>query len=220
MAVSPGPPAFAHASIPRSTSTGWQRRLPPSHGLEFSEFSLSAGLGNVYAPCRRYSPTTWAPRDTCYPCFDYEAYTVFIDGKQVISTTTSETKSHRFDDHTTFTVHFDDTRPHDLRVDYAHRATLFGAGLIMNWLPPAEALRKEAVAAAANADVVIAFAGLSSDLEGEQMSVAVDGFASGDRTRIALPKTQGALLDALYSTGKPVIVVLMNGSALAIPEAG
>jgi beta-glucosidase len=74
----------------------------------------------------------------------------------------------------------------------------------------------DAVAAAKQADVVIAVVGITSDLEGEEMDVAVPGFAGGDRTSLDLPKEEEDLLKAVKSTGKPLAVVLMNGSALAI----
>jgi beta-glucosidase len=73
-----------------------------------------------------------------------------------------------------------------------------------------------AVAAAKKSDVVIAVVGITSDLEGEEMNVQIEGFQSGDRTNLNLPKEEEALLEAVKATGKPLIVVLMNGSALAV----
>jgi beta-glucosidase len=79
-----------------------------------------------------------------------------------------------------------------------------------------EPLRTEAVTAAQQAVVVLAFVGLSPELEGEEMPVHVEGFSGGDRTDIQLPKAQEDLLKAIAATGKPLVVVLMNGSALAV----
>ncbi len=73
---------------------------------------------------------------------------------------------------------------------------------------------RDLAAGIANADVVIAVVGLTSDLEGEEMPVKVDGFAGGDRTSLALPADQIALLEQAKRTGKPLIVVAMNGSAI------
>ena len=73
-----------------------------------------------------------------------------------------------------------------------------------------------AIAAAKNADVVIAVLGISSELEGEEMQVSEPGFKGGDRTSIDLPKPEEDLLEALQATGKPVVLVLTNGSALAV----
>ena len=74
----------------------------------------------------------------------------------------------------------------------------------------------DAVAAAKRSDVVVAVVGITSDLEGEEMNVQIEGFQGGDRTSLDLPKEEEALLEALQATGKPLIVVLMNGSALSV----
>ncbi len=74
----------------------------------------------------------------------------------------------------------------------------------------------EAVAAAKDADVVIAVLGITSELEGEEMQVSEPGFKGGDRTNLDLPKPEEDLLAALVATDKPVVLVLTNGSALAV----
>ncbi len=73
-----------------------------------------------------------------------------------------------------------------------------------------------AIEAARNADVVIAAVGITSSLEGEEMPVNEPGFLGGDRTSIDLPEPEEALVEAVAATRKPLIVVLMNGSALAV----
>jgi beta-glucosidase len=72
-----------------------------------------------------------------------------------------------------------------------------------------------AVAAARDADVVVAVVGITSALEGEEMPVSEPGFQGGDRTSIDIPEPEEALVRAVASAGKPLVVVLMNGSALA-----
>ena len=74
----------------------------------------------------------------------------------------------------------------------------------------------EAIAAARSADVVIAVVGITSRLEGEEMPVSEPGFLGGDRTSIDLPQPEEDLVEAVAATGKPLAVVLMNGSALAV----
>jgi beta-glucosidase len=66
------------------------------------------------------------------------------------------------------------------------------------------------------ADLIVAVLGLSGDLEGEEMSVDIEGFRGGDRTTLDLPAAQKALLEHLVASGKPVVLVLLNGSALAV----
>jgi len=74
----------------------------------------------------------------------------------------------------------------------------------------------EAIAAAKDADAVVAVLGITSDLEGEEMPVNEEGFKGGDRTSINLPKPEEDLLEAVATTGKPIVLVLANGSPLAV----
>lgn len=67
-----------------------------------------------------------------------------------------------------------------------------------------------------DADAIVYVGGLSSKLEGEEMSVRIDGFDRGDRTAIELPAVQKKMMQSLLSTGKPVVFVLMTGSAVGL----
>jgi beta-glucosidase len=123
----------------------------------------------------------------------------------------------------------DDPELHDpnpmtktLPLEKAHRYVVkieyvrggFGTKLV--WLNLISDPVREAVAATQQADVSIAVVGITSQLEGEEMKVDVPGFKGGDRTNLDLPKEEEDLLEALKGTGKPLVVVLMNGSALAV----
>ena len=66
------------------------------------------------------------------------------------------------------------------------------------------------------ADVIVFVGGISPSLEGEEMPIEVPGFNKGDRTSIALPAGQTEMLKALHETGKPVVFVMLTGSALAV----
>jgi len=68
-----------------------------------------------------------------------------------------------------------------------------------------------------DADAIIYVGGISPQLEGEEMRVNYPGFSGGDRTSIQLPAVQTDLMKLLEKTGRPVIFVMMTGSALAIP---
>jgi len=155
----------------------------------------------------------------CYPCQDRETYALTFDGKIVARHDSGEPKESRGHTSPDFTLHFADTRPHAIQVEYTHRSPIFGAGISLRWKPPVAQLRDEAVAAAKQADAVIAFVGLTSQLEGEEMPIHVPGFSGGDRTEIDLPRAQKELLEAVAATGKPLVVVLLNGSALAVTWA-
>ncbi|MDO7848638.1 glycoside hydrolase family 3 C-terminal domain-containing protein [Hymenobacter sp. M29] len=68
-----------------------------------------------------------------------------------------------------------------------------------------------------DADAIVFVGGISPKLEGEEMNVKVPGFSGGDRTTIGLPAVQTELLKVLHSSGKPVVLALMTGSAIACP---
>ncbi|MET4060931.1 beta-glucosidase [Arthrobacter sp. UYP6] len=92
-------------------------------------------------------------------------------------------------------------------------AVTYAAGFSLAEAAPAEetaALRKEAVAAAADAEVAVVFLGLPARLESE-------GY---DRENIDLPAEQLKLLDAVLEANPRTAVVLSNGSVVALPFAG
>ena len=70
-----------------------------------------------------------------------------------------------------------------------------------------------------DADVVVAVVGLTADLEGEEMAVSAEGFAGGDRTSLDLPADQRRLLEQARALGKPLVMVVMSGSALDLSWA-
>jgi beta-glucosidase len=100
-----------------------------------------------------------------------------------------------------------------LRVEYKMSGPSGTAQLL--WLPPADAMLADAVDAVKQSDVAVVFVGLNPNLEGEEMPVNQPGFLGGDRTEISLPETQENLVKAAIGTGKPVVVVLTSGSAIA-----
>jgi beta-glucosidase len=150
------------------------------------------------------------------PCDEHEQYTVWIDGKLIATNSPTVYGKGRAECPTGFDYTFADTNEHDFRIEYAHVYKFNFAGIALEWNPPADASRQRAVKAAQDSDLVVAFVGLSPNLEGEEMPVHIDGFDGGDRTDIDLPKTQQQLLEAVAATGKPVVVVLMSGSAIAM----
>lgn len=109
-------------------------------------------------------------------------------------------------------------RAYDIRLEYYEGERDAGVRLAWN-MPGARPPFEEALEAARGSDVVVFVGGLTGDVEGEEMTVSYPGFAGGDRTDLRLPSTQRKLLEALHATGKPVVVVLTAGSALAIDWA-
>ena len=113
---------------------------------------------------------------------------------------------------TNATLHLEKGRRYAIKLEYGQG----GTGLKLVWLHLLADPIPTAIALAKNSDVVVAVVGITSQLEGEEMKVDVPGFVGGDRTSLDLPKEEEDLLEALKTTGKPLVVVLMNGSALSV----
>jgi beta-glucosidase len=112
-------------------------------------------------------------------------------------------------------VHLDKGQRAALTINYANMGGNQPRAQLI-WAKANNAPSPQAVAAARNADVVIAAVGITSELEGEEMPVNEPGFLGGDRTSIDLPEPEEALIEAVAASGKPLVIVLMNGSALAV----
>jgi beta-glucosidase len=137
-------------------------------------------------------------------------FRVSVDGKQITSSwdANNETKLGR--------VHLEKGTPVQVQVDYAVFKSDTTPAAQLVWSKVDLNPDPAAVAAARNADVVVAVVGITSELEGEEMQVSEEGFKGGDRTSIDLPKPEQALLEAVAASGKPLVVVLLNGSALGV----
>ena len=85
-----------------------------------------------------------------------------------------------------------------------------------DWVVLGDSGLAEAVRAAEQADAVVLCLGLTAQLEGEEMPVEIAGFRGGDRTSIDLPAAQERLLERIVAVGKPTVLVLMSGSAVAV----
>jgi beta-glucosidase len=104
-----------------------------------------------------------------------------------------------------------------IRMEYFQGSGAASVRLVWHAMPKSEAeLARVAARNAGKADIVVAAVGITSDLEGEEMAVDVPGFKGGDRTSIDLPAPEEDLLKAVKATGKPLVVVLLNGSALSV----
>ena len=116
----------------------------------------------------------------------------------------------------TITHHLPEKARLPVRLEFFH--TDGPAKIALNWALPEETSGfANAIAKARAADAVIFVGGFTAQLEGEEMQVNFDGFAGGDRTKIELPAVQEQLLKKLHATGKPLVLVLMSGSAIALP---
>ncbi len=178
--------------VDRSIDFDWNR-VSPGQGIPATAFAVRwSGVLVPPAP-GDYTLNATGPKDRAQ---------IYLDGKLIASGNEPAR------------LHFTDTTPHAIRAEYIHQSE--DNDFELDWQPPEEALRDNAVKVAREADVVVAFVGLSPDLEGEEMHVKASGFDGGDRTRIELPDVQDKLVEALLGTGKPVVIVLMSGSAIAL----
>ena len=180
--------------------------------LNASDQPLPAEVANVHPLSIRWEGEITAPKTGDYN-LGLKASGFFrlqLNGKGVASAfggNPNEAKLGR--------VHLEAGKPAVLRVQYSPmgdavpKATLVWSKLDLKPQP-------EAIAATRGADVVIAVLGITSELEGEEMQVNEPGFQGGDRTSLDLPEPEEDLLEAVAATGKPVVLVLSNGSALAV----
>jgi beta-glucosidase len=134
---------------------------------------------------------------------------VFLDDKEIVGAMADAGLGRVREAH----VSLEAGHTYRLRVEYKQPG--MGGSPQLVWIPPAAPMLAEAIDAAKNADVVLAFVGLNPSLEGEEMPVEIAGFKGGDRTNLDLPASQKKLLQAVAATGKPMVVILTSGSALA-----
>ena len=142
-------------------------------------------------------------------CWGMPTLDVWLEGEKILS---HNTEHHAF--HHEETVELEAGKKYKFVYEYKNWYGDGDARLL--WAMPNPDMQTEAVELAEKADAVVLVLGLSQRLEGEEMDIDVDGFAGGDRTHLKLPKTQRELMKAVEATGKPVVLVLLNGSALAI----
>ncbi len=134
---------------------------------------------------------------------------VYLNGEQIFKI--------RADHHGTYqekAVELQAGRKYKVVFEYSN---FFGDGdAKLLWAMPNRNLLPEALEVAKSADAVVLVLGLSQRIEGEEMPVKLKGFDGGDRTSLDLPENQQQLLEAVTATGKPVILVIMAGSAISV----
>lgn len=104
----------------------------------------------------------------------------------------------------------------DVRVMYSEGCHLY-QDRFQNLSQPDDRF-SEARGVCAQSDVVVLCLGLDAGLEGEEGDQG-NQFASGDKPDLRLPGRQEELLRVVLDSGKPVVVVLVSGSALAVTTA-
>jgi beta-glucosidase len=110
------------------------------------------------------------------------------------------------------TLHLEAGHSYAIQIECSQEGSSGLAKLV--WHEPGD--KKDYLDVAKQADLIVAVLGLAGELEGEEMPIKIEGFSGGDRTSLNLPSAQQLVLEDLVATGKPVVLVLMNGSALAV----
>jgi beta-glucosidase len=209
-----GSPAATNGEREIDHNWNW---IAPAPGVDPKNFSVRwEGILRVPAP-GEYSFEL--QRRRCDADADVERYTITIEGAEPLSVA-SPCSARDAGEGQVVRLRAGSTKPRRIVVEYAHRSPSYAPAVTFTWRAPAEAQRAEAMVKTAEAEVVVAFVGLTAWLEGEEMPVRVAGFDGGDRTDIRLPEAQRRLLAALEATGKPVVIVLQSGSAVALGEEG
>ncbi|HMC61856.1 MAG TPA: glycoside hydrolase family 3 C-terminal domain-containing protein, partial [Candidatus Solibacter sp.] len=137
------------------------------------------------------------------------AFELYLDGKQLVQFNNIHERAYSY-----AAVDLEAGKLYQVRLDF--HEFVGDADIQLVWSRPPADLSQEAIAAARQANAVIMVLGLHPRLEGEEMKVPVEGFQGGDRVQIGLPRVQEELLRKVAALGKPLVLVLMNGSALAV----
>ena len=140
------------------------------------------------------------------------AYELYLDGKQIVKSSSIHGFNYQY-----APVTLEAGKRYAIRLDY--HEFVGDAGIQLVWSRPPETradAEREALDAARSADAVVMVLGLTPRLEGEEMKVPVEGFEGGDRVMLGIPQVQEDLLKKVVALGKPTVLVLLNGSAVAV----
>lgn len=160
--------------------------------------------------------TTFTPQQSCKAVIRMQytgAFTLKVNGKTLASDSTWRDQPMRFELDVVKGDKYDvELTYHTVKTWAANMKFNIGEELPINYAETIEKLK--------DIETVIFVGGLSSQLEGEEMPVKIDGFKGGDRTHIELPKVQRDFIRHLKEAGKKVVYVNCSGSAVALtPES-
>ncbi len=179
---------------------------------DWQEGQAVAGGINAYNFSVRWT-STFKATETGVVTFEVEGddgYRLLVDGKEVLNAWTRNRWGAR-----TYKLNTESNKTYQLVFEYYQ-----AEGKAMAHLRTGNYQKTDFNALAkrlANVDAIIYVGGISPQLEGEEMTVNYPGFKGGDRTSILLPSVQTEAMKALQATGKPLVFVMMTGSAIAIP---
>ena len=193
-----GEPIYSELNTMGNTSWLAFRRIP---GIEMGEAYSVQWTGKLVMP---------VSGDINFVITGNNKYSLSIDGKVIVENQGQENTNVQKSNH----ILLEKGKSYDLKVGYVQSAGF--PNFSIQWDIYNTDHFKNAVELAKGSDAVIFVGGITARLEGEEMKLSLDGFSGGDRTKLVLPKIQEDLIKALQATGKPVILVLTSGSALAV----
>jgi beta-glucosidase len=188
------------------------KRIETNLDNNWQEGQLVVDTLKAYNFSARYT-TDYTAGSTGEINFELEAddgYRFLVDGKEVINAWTRNRWGAR-----TYKLATEAGKTHRLVIEYFQ-----GEGKASVRLRAGTYVKSDFASLASrlqDADAIIYVGGISPQLEGEEMRVDYPGFNGGDRTSILLPAVQTELMKTLKATGKPLVFVMMTGSAIAIP---
>jgi beta-glucosidase len=180
-----------------SINFAWESNGPAGHAN--SNFSV------------RWSGKLVVPEDGMYllAFTGDDGYRVFVDGKKQYESWKDQAPVYMASK-----LQLKKGSKHDILIEFYQRGG--GAAARLEWGMTTNDPYKKVLEIANQADAIIYVGGLSPSLEGEEMQVPYEGFSGGDRTKIGIPEIQTTFMKKLKETGKPVVFVMMSGSAVAI----
>ena len=153
--------------------------------------------------------TTFTPKTSGEVCFELRAADnaaeLYIDG--IKQTSVGYINSY-------FLFNTEKGKKYEISIDFKHSVDNTELKFDIGTLKKTNC--KEVASSVADADVIIFAGGISARVEGEEMGVEIEGFKQGDRTSLDLPAIQREMLRELQAIGKPVVFVLMTGSAIGL----
>jgi len=186
-------------------------RIDPQIRFHWVDGTPDNSIRNDYNFAVRWTGELVPPVSGTYSLGGYgmSGFRIFLEDKQLTRFESSHEPSRSI-----AKVTLEAGRAYPMRIEYFVRGA--DAHMRLLWSMPGLDLEREAVQAASQADAIVMCMGLSPRLEGEDMRVQVEGFRGGDRLDLKLPAMQEKLIQTIQALRKPVILVLFNGSALAV----
>jgi beta-glucosidase len=185
------------------------RRIDPNVNFVWAFNGVSPKLTSNYSVRWTGVLSPGATADYIVGFTAQDGYRVWIDDEPLVDDWTP----HRPSTTQTKAIRLEKGKSYAIKIEYFETIRSSEAKLVWG-IPGRE--EDEAVKAARESDLVVMVLGLSARIEGEEMKVKADGFSGGDRTSLDLPAPQEQLLERISAAGKPVVLVLTNGSALAV----